>query len=137
MSVASLTRALETLTGELVFKGAALEDLSPLLLTPVAGTLDATARISGNQNGLQVSLTASGRNVAYQDNRIGTLAINGEVLISSPCRRRAARWKPARSWPGQPLPRASPCRRKAMARARASTWIPVFRAPMACPPPAA
>ncbi|WP_122519703.1 translocation/assembly module TamB domain-containing protein [Pannonibacter phragmitetus] len=86
LSVASLTRALETLTGELVLKGPALEDLSPLLLTQVSGTLDATARISANQSGPQVSLTASGRNVAYQDNRVGTLAINGEVfdLLSVP-----------------------------------------------------
>lgn len=86
LSVASLTRTLETLTGKLVFKGAALEDLSPLLLTPVSGTLDATASIAEGQNGPQVSLTATGKDVAYQDNRIGNLAINGEVfdLLSVP-----------------------------------------------------
>lgn len=80
LNIASLNRALETLTGELAFRGAALEDLSPLLLTPVSGTLDATARIAEGHNGPQVSLTAAGKDVAYQENRIGSLSVNGEVF---------------------------------------------------------
>lgn len=80
-SIADITRPLESLTGSLSLNAPDLSELSPLLLTEIAGQMSGNLTAAARNGGTALTLTASGRDLSGPGAELTTLDINADVPV--------------------------------------------------------
>ncbi len=77
--IADLSKATETITGQLAVDAPDLETLSPLLLTEIAGSLTGDI-VADTENGQRITLELKGQKLTAQDTLIDELAASADVI---------------------------------------------------------
>ena len=86
LTVADLTRALESVSGTLALNAPDLSELSPLALTALSGRLTAQAAISADAKGPRIRLTAEGTGVGLPQAAVDSFKVDADLfdLIAVP-----------------------------------------------------
>lgn len=80
LTVADLTRALESVSGTLALNAPDLSELSPLALTALSGRLTAQAAISADAKGPRVRLTAEGAGVGLPQAAVDSFKVDADLF---------------------------------------------------------
>lgn len=80
LTVADLTRALESVSGTLAVNAPDLSELSPLALTALSGRLTAQAAISADAKGPRIRLTAEGAGVGLPQAAVDSVKVDADLF---------------------------------------------------------